>query len=271
MSSHDSPRSTSGPTLFPPGLHSRRDSLASVTASTPVDKEQLAQALDKIHSTACHSDSLTTFNEFASPPPPSSNPESKGLASDLMQNGLSGLYSRFRGVVVGGKEKSGTLLKSETEGTETASLKSSHNSATPTSKGSIAPTREDSGLTTSPIQASTTSSQLQSPTASSFIATTDSQSQAMRSSRTSFTSTPVTARSTGSTRPSIVKATPSSVIVPTVAPVNVSAFKDGDTPRTVALEPDVVDKSSKTSPYEKGQAASSAGLYGFGDHFFHRL
>jgi 1-phosphatidylinositol-3-phosphate 5-kinase len=103
MSTHDSPQAFNGPpSLIPLGLRSRRGSLASVSGSTAVDKEQLAQALDKIHSTASHSETLTTFNEFASPPPPSANTESKGLAGDIMQNGLSGLYSRLRGGGGGG-------------------------------------------------------------------------------------------------------------------------------------------------------------------------
>ncbi|KAG9234929.1 putative 1-phosphatidylinositol-3-phosphate 5-kinase fab1, partial [Amylocarpus encephaloides] len=86
--------SPKAPSLAPLGLRSRRGSLASLTGSTPVNKEQLAEALDKIHSTACQSETLTTFNEFASPPPPSINTESKGIAGDIMQNGLSASSSR---------------------------------------------------------------------------------------------------------------------------------------------------------------------------------
>jgi len=108
MSTNDSPKTSNGPpSLNPLGLRSRRGSLASLSGSAAVDKEQLAQALDKIHNTASHSETLTTFNEFASPPPPSANTESKGIAGDIMQNGLSGLYSRFRGAVGAGKEKTG--------------------------------------------------------------------------------------------------------------------------------------------------------------------
>ena len=52
MSSHDSPRSSIGPTpLLSLGLRSRRGSLTSLSSATPIDKEQLAQALDQIHST----------------------------------------------------------------------------------------------------------------------------------------------------------------------------------------------------------------------------
>ncbi|KAL5327814.1 hypothetical protein ACEPPN_005520 [Leptodophora sp. 'Broadleaf-Isolate-01'] len=243
MSSHDSPRTSIGP---PPsklalGLRSRRGSLASVSGSTPVDKEQLAQALDKIHSTASHSETLTTFNEFASPPPPSTHTESKGIAGDIMQNGLSGLYSRFRGAVSGGKEKPGPapVNKGEQESIDSVSVHS-QNAAGIASKGSVAPTREDSAVSSSPVQLSTTSSRLQSPTASSFAGlSSESQSQAMKSSKASLGSTPATtpttSRSGPSSRPSLTpmtKATTSSAIVPKVAPVNVSAFKDSDKGRT---------------------------------------
>jgi 1-phosphatidylinositol-3-phosphate 5-kinase len=226
MSSHDSPQASTGPpSIMTLGFGSRRGSLASMSASTPIDKEQLAQALDKIHSTASHSETLTTFNEFASPPPFSSNSESKGLAGDIMQNGLSGLYSRFRGVVGAGKDKHvPSSNKVDTESME--SIKSQHTS-TPTSKYSIVPTREDSSFTVSPVQTSTSSSRLQSPTTSSFAGnSSESQSQAMKSSKTSFISTPATSKSTASGRPSMTKATASSAIVPTVAPINVSAFND---------------------------------------------
>ncbi|KAH8646592.1 1-phosphatidylinositol-3-phosphate 5-kinase-like protein FAB1 [Tricladium varicosporioides] len=217
------------------GFRSRRGSLASVSGSTPIDKEQLAQALDKIHSTASQSETLTTFNEFASPPLPSTNTESKGIAGDIMQNGLSGLYNRFRGAVGTAKEKPAPASsKGDHEG-EAASIKS-QTTTTPVSKGSIAPTREDSGITVSPVPLSTASSQLQSPTNSSFAGhSSESQSQATKSSKTSFVSTPATSKSASSTRPSITpmtKATTSSAVVPTVAPVN--AFKDGDRGRSAA-------------------------------------
>lgn len=88
--------------------HPRRDSttsyVPSVTSSQAGrDREHLAQTLDLIHTSASRTDALTTFNDFAEPP--TKNPpvvESKGLASDLVQQGLSGLYSRFKEVVGGG-------------------------------------------------------------------------------------------------------------------------------------------------------------------------
>lgn len=258
MSTHDSPQAFNGPpSLIPLGLRSRRGSLASVSGSTAVDKEQLAQALDKIHSTASHSETLTTFNEFASPPPPSANTESKGLAGDIMQNGLSGLYSRFRGAVGGGKEKSGpSSTKGDHESIESVSAKSQ---TTPTSnpKSTLPPTREDSGISASPAQLSTSSSRLQSPTASTFAgqsseSQSQSQSQTLKSSKTSFTpaTTPATTKSASSSRPPITpmtKATTSSAIVPTVAPVNVSAFKDGDSGRTTVDQRSEGPSSAATS------------------------
>ncbi|KAL2061440.1 hypothetical protein VTL71DRAFT_7713 [Oculimacula yallundae] len=241
MSSHDSPRTSIGPpSILPLGLRSRRGSLASVSGSVPVDKEQLAQALDKIHSTASHSDTLTTFNEFASPPSSSIHTETKGIAGDIMQNGLSGLYSRFRGAVSGGKEKAGPApaLKGDQESIDGASVHS-QNTAGIASKGSVAATRDDSVASASPVQPSTTSSRLQSPTASSFAGLScEGQSQAMKSSKASLGSipatTPITSKSGSSSRPSITpmtKATASSATVTKVAPVNVSAFKDGDKSR----------------------------------------
>ncbi|TVY73341.1 1-phosphatidylinositol 3-phosphate 5-kinase fab1 [Lachnellula suecica] len=269
MSSSDSPKP---PSLNPLGIRSRRGSLASLSGSTPVDKEQLAQALDKIHSEASQTETLTTFNEFASPPPSSSHTESKGIAGDMLQNGLSGLYTRFRGAVAAGKEKVvATSAKGDHDGADVVSIASTRSQAsvTPTSKGSMAPTREDSGVIPSPIQLSAASSQLQSPTTASSFAgrSSESQSQAMKSSKTSFTSQPTTSRSGSSNRPSIqpmTKATASAAVVPTLAPVNVNAFKDGEKGRTASetLKADTTPSAASstydiTSPFTYGEPRHS--------------
>lgn len=252
MSSHDSPRATTGPvSIIPIGLRSRRTSIASNSTHAQVDKDQLAQALDKIHSTASHSGSLTTFNEFASPPPSSSHPESKSIASDLVQNGLSGLYSRFRGAVTGTKDKAGPTSKGDQDSIDSLSLKS-QSTTTPTPKSSAGPTREDSALTASPVQISGSSSRLQSPTASSFAGiSSESQSQLLRSSKASTSSTaattPATSKSAASSRPSmtqITKATTTTAAVPSLAPVNVGAFKDGDGGRQITELPKLDTTSS---------------------------
>ncbi|EPE03117.1 1-phosphatidylinositol-3-phosphate 5-kinase fab1 [Ophiostoma piceae UAMH 11346] len=87
---------------------SRRDSVSvsvsNQSVSSHVDREQLAQALDKIHTSASQSDVLTTFNDFG--PPPTSAPvtETKGTG-DLVQQGLSGFYSRLKEAVGVGSAK----------------------------------------------------------------------------------------------------------------------------------------------------------------------
>lgn len=227
MSSHNSPLASTTTFALPLGLRSRRGSLAS-TGSSQVDKEQLAQALDAIHNTASQSETLTTFNEFASPPVSSSGVESKGIAGEIMQNGLSGLYSRFRGAVGGGKDKSLTLQSKDdnsyNSGYVSASTKSSK-PGTPSFKASTSSlTREISGASNSPVQLSGPSSRIQSPTASSFTGTSEGQSQSQKSSNAPSLSTPATSKSSSSMRPipPLTKATVSS----TVAPVHVSAFKD---------------------------------------------
>lgn len=70
-----------------------------MSANSTIDKEQLATALDQIHTSASRSDSLTTFNDFAPPPMSTSITENAGSAGDFVQQGLSGLYSRFREAV----------------------------------------------------------------------------------------------------------------------------------------------------------------------------
>jgi len=270
MSSHDSPRTSLGHApLLSLGLGSRRGSFASLSGSAPVDREQLAQALDKIHNAASNSETLTTFNEFAPPPPSSSNAESKSLAGDIVQNGLSGLYSRFRGAVGAGKDKTPpTSNRGDNESLETSSL-NSQNVTTPTSKASMAPTREDSGITASPVQLSTSSSLLQSPTASSFAGhSSESQSQTMKSSKSSFVSTPATSKAATSSRPSITpmtKATASSVIVPTVAPVNVSAFKDGGKGRGSTVESNTSERSESTPLLTDPQSHDNSATFGSGE------
>ncbi|KAJ2903085.1 hypothetical protein MKZ38_010423 [Zalerion maritima] len=104
-------------------VRSRRGSIASVMSSC-VDKQQLAQQLDKIHNSASQSDALTTFNDFAPPPNSSQNnivDASKGIAGDIVQTGFSGLYSRFKEAVgVSSKQHEGGDL----ENLDSASKKS---------------------------------------------------------------------------------------------------------------------------------------------------
>ena len=84
--------------ILPQLRASRRTSVTSLSNNAQLDKESLSQALDQIHSTASQSETLTTFNEYTSPPSSSSGPDPRGLAGEL-QGGLSGLYTRLRASV----------------------------------------------------------------------------------------------------------------------------------------------------------------------------
>ena len=107
--------------LLPQLRHSRRGSLASLAAAAQRDKETLSQALDEIHSSACQTETLTTFNEFTSPPSSSSGGDGKGLASEL-QGGISGLYNRIRASV--GNVRDIVSLNSEDGSVDDKSIKS---------------------------------------------------------------------------------------------------------------------------------------------------
>ncbi|KAG6010022.1 hypothetical protein E4U21_000464 [Claviceps maximensis] len=90
---------TSAGLSSPRSFRNRRDSTISI--SSTIDKERLAHALDEIHTSASRCDSLTTFNDYAPPPERIPLSESRQAAGDLVQNGLSGLYNRFREAVGG--------------------------------------------------------------------------------------------------------------------------------------------------------------------------
>lgn len=90
--------------LIPQILQSRRGSVTSITDHAQIDKETLSQTLDQIHSAACQTRALTTFNEYTTPPPASSHAaDTKGIASEL-HGGISGLYNRLKASVGSVKE-----------------------------------------------------------------------------------------------------------------------------------------------------------------------
>lgn len=84
--------------LCPQPRRSRRGSIGSLVSASSIDKDTLSHTLDQINQHASHTDTLTTFNEYTSPPLSSPSGDGKGLASDL-QGGISGLYNRFRASV----------------------------------------------------------------------------------------------------------------------------------------------------------------------------
>ena len=85
-----------------------RESIGSLSGIPRVDKDALSQALDEIHNTASQSETLTTFNEFTTPPSSSTNAESKGIAGEL-QGGLTGLYNRLKASVSGARDTHGVI------------------------------------------------------------------------------------------------------------------------------------------------------------------
>lgn len=110
--------------LLPLGRHSRRASLVSPSALSHIDKETLSQTLDHIHSAASQSESLTTFNEYTSPPSVSESGEGKGITTEL-QGGLSGLYNRLRASIGGGRDTvGGGSGPDEDEGADNVSIQS---------------------------------------------------------------------------------------------------------------------------------------------------
>lgn len=96
LADSESPSTSSA--FLPQLRRSRRGSIVSLSSTSQIGKEALAETLDQIHSTASQSDTLTTFNEYTSPPSSSAGIEGKGITSEL-QGGLSGLYSRLRASV----------------------------------------------------------------------------------------------------------------------------------------------------------------------------
>ncbi|KAH0536983.1 hypothetical protein FGG08_006185 [Glutinoglossum americanum] len=224
------PPSPSASTLFLPlGRLSRRGSLASLSSPTQLDKESLSQALDQIHSSASQSESLTTFNEFASPPSSSSVPEGKSLAGELVQSGLSGLYSRFREVVGGVRDIVEDAMGSGADaGTDTSTTKSG---------GSVS--EASATALSSPVAVSIPSeSRLQSPVSTMFSSTaTISQSQSQKasgnSSKTSIapSRTPTASSTTTGAKaplPPFSRMTASAAANPTLVPMTINAFRDSD-------------------------------------------
>ncbi|KAH0563270.1 hypothetical protein GP486_002166 [Trichoglossum hirsutum] len=223
------PPSPSASTLFLPlGRLSRRGSLASLSSPAQLDRESLSQALDQIHNSASQSESLTTFNEFTSPPTSSSIPEGKSLTGELVQGGLSGLYSRFREVVGGVRDIVEDAIGSGADaGADASTTKSGED------------VLEASTTLSSPVAVSTPSeSRLQSPVTTMFSSTatisqTQSQKVSGNSSKTSIAPSKASASSSTTSGvkaplPPFSRMTTSAAANPTLVPVTVNAFKDGD-------------------------------------------
>jgi 1-phosphatidylinositol-3-phosphate 5-kinase len=198
----------------------------------------MAQALDKIHTSASQSDVLTTFNDFA-PPPASAPIEGKGSPGELVHQGISGLYSRFKEAVgVGGKT---ALQEPEvTERNEGSSKKAK------TSLGSLK-SAEGSASQFSDFPPSATPSHAPGPA--------EAVSQPPQSSKASSIATVSTAKSAPSL-PKIVKGAAPSVAPTAVAPITVSAFKDSDATRGVTNRVEENSRRPNQMPELKTTSAS---------------
>ncbi|KAI0023745.1 hypothetical protein F4780DRAFT_776372 [Xylariomycetidae sp. FL0641] len=227
---------------------SRHDSIASSVPSPQVDREHLSQTLDKIHTSAKEQDGLTTFSDLNSPPEFSSTTENKRLAGDLVQNGFSGLYSRFKEAVgVSHRDRApaapGTApLEIDTH--DTPSKRSSSTTlATPKSVGPSLP-RADTGATNTTSHSTTSDPMASSVASASAGLTSEGQSQQPQSTKASSATNltvVTTSKSAASSRQSIPNMTKPTAAL---APVNVSAFSaSGSTKSEEPPAPQVVRRS----------------------------
>ncbi|WYZ44219.1 hypothetical protein EsH8_VII_000655 [Colletotrichum jinshuiense] len=233
----------------PPGFRSRHDSINSISTASQADKDQLAHTLNRIHTSASQSDSLTTFNDFA--PPPASLPaaETKVLTGELVQNGLSGLYSRLKEAVgaVGARQQD----VDDGDSFDGASKRSTSTTATTTKIPIASLARIDTAATNSSFNSGTTNDGPATATSSSGINTvlSDSQSHAPPSSKATSISAMTASKSSTSSRqslPSVAKASAVTAINPEVAPAtaprSVARIEDGpgrsSGRRSISKQPD---------------------------------
>ena len=264
MKDRQSP-SASSSFLIPQLRQSRRGSLASLSSTSQLDKEALSQALDQIHSSASQTETLTTFNEYTSPPSSSSGPDSKGITSEL-HGGLSGLYSRFRASV--GNVKEIVHLGSEEpvgEAFSSANYKDSTKSPASSSKNLAQPGPFTSSSTTA-VQDNSVSTQEQRSAAGTAGAETlnsedvgqvkpskislgNLNSKSASGSLTTLKSAPTT----------LTQAAQTSTIRPALAEINVSAVKQGSI--AVELPPNSTSKSPHDSYHTDGNARAQDDLH----------
>ncbi|CAD6578632.1 MAG: 1-phosphatidylinositol-3-phosphate 5-kinase [Alectoria sarmentosa] len=246
----DSPSASSF--LLPQLRHSRRGSLNSLSSANQIDKEALSQVLDQIHSSASQTETLTTFNEYTSPPASSSGPDTKGIASDL-QGGLSGLYNRFRASV--GNVKDVVNLGAEDAAVENASLKSPRAatySPKPLSKSVFESVQDPSSSTSATQAASAPGSGRQSPLGSVETEEEHHESwQSLKPSTKSVGSASVSAKSVNASLAvlnsppiTLTLAAQPTTISPALADTNISAVK------RAGANPDPISAARNTTPAE---------------------
>lgn len=226
------------PSVLSHSERSRRPSTASSIAAVPqVDKEHLAQALDKIHTSSKEEGVLTTFNDLAPPPESVAAIENKGFSGDLVHNGLSGLYSRFKEAVgVSGKDKDKPAVTTVPENTAPPPV----DSTTRKSQSTVPSlSRADTGVTDLTLNSSV--SEPVDSNAATFTGGLTSESQTQQyvstkaSSITNLTSV-ASSKSASSSRQSIPHMIKSTSSIATANVSNVSVFRDVSRPASSRTE-----------------------------------
>ena len=232
--------SPAGTFLILPNIrHARNGSVGSLSKPSQMDKETHSQALDLIHNDASQSETLTTFNEYTSPPT-SSSLDGKSITSEL-QGGLSGLYNRLRASVGGISQKvEGSELNEDERGEGDLSTKIPRllaSNYTPTAKQVSVSLRSHSPSVSSMIlDVEAPASRLQSP---SSVTVREAQThdpdgldKAPKSSSAQQSGVPKSSISSASllksTSSSLKQIPQPSAISPALAEVSVSAVKDSD-------------------------------------------
>ncbi|GKT91790.1 LOW QUALITY PROTEIN: 1-phosphatidylinositol-3-phosphate 5-kinase FAB1 [Colletotrichum tofieldiae] len=216
MASNNIPKPNSPAVLStPPSFRSRHDSINSISTASQADKDQLAHALNRIHTKPVRL--LDNIQRFR--PPPASLPatETKVLTGELVQNGLSGLYTRLKEAVgaVGARQQD----VDDGDSFDAASKRSTSTTAT-TPKIPIASlARAETAATSSSFNSGTTHDGPATATSSSGINTvmSDSQSHPPQSSKATSISAMTASKSSGSSRqslPSVAKASAVTAINP---------------------------------------------------------
>ncbi|KAI0107811.1 hypothetical protein GGR51DRAFT_142369 [Nemania sp. FL0031] len=246
------PSPMSPPSVVAPSDRSRRPSTTSSIVAVPqVDREHLAQALDKIHTSSKEEGVLTTFNDLAPPPESIDAIENKGFTGDLVQNGLSGLYSRLKEAVgVSGKDKdkdkstatatTATALESSEPAPADLTSRRNPSMTSAPSKSAMPPLpRADTGITNITFNSSGSEPLESIAAASSGVLLSDSQTHQYQSTKTSSITnlaSGASSKSASSSRQSIPHMIKSTSAVATANVSNVSAFRDGSRPGSSRTE-----------------------------------
>ncbi|KAI1432180.1 hypothetical protein GGR50DRAFT_675719 [Xylaria sp. CBS 124048] len=236
-----------------PSIRSRRPSVASSIAVVPqVDKEHIALALDKIHTSSKEEGVLTTFNDLAPPPESVATVESKGLAGELVQNGLSGLYSRFKEAVgVSGKDKDKPAALAALDSSE-------HAPTNPVLRTPLSAATLSSSPPTDTGAVSMLSSESLEPTIAASSAGSTSENQMLPYQSANAPSGASLSKSTPASRQSIPHIFKSASTIATANVSNVSAFRDVSHPASSWIDDDSGQASRRISLSKANDAQSVA-------------